>query len=215
MDPNRPSLLGVLYAEDFDDEDPAPAVAEHPPEPEVIDPVFSVAELDAARAEGRAAGRAEAERSLLASRTHMLGLLAAGVAEARSAATEVATQVADGVVRCMLGALVACLPATCKRHGAAELSALTQIILPALRDEPRIAIRVHPHMLAAMQAEVAALDVEIAERVVLMPTDAVAPGDARISWANGSAVRDTERARLAVADALAELGLLEQEMVDA
>ena len=50
-----------------------------------------------------------------------------------------------------------------------------------------------------------------------MPTDAVAPGDLRASgWTGGSAVRDAGRAiRRAVEDALAELGLLEQEMVDA
>ena len=64
-------------------------------------------------------------------------------------------------------------------------------------------MRVHPHMQAAMQAEIAALDPEIAERVHVIPTDAVPPGDARINWAEGSAVRDAGRARAALEDGFA------------
>ncbi len=212
MDPNRPNLLGVLYAEDFDLDGAAPAETA---EPEVIDPVFTAAELEAARAEGRAAGHMEAERGLAASRAHMLGLLATGVADARDAAKEVAEAAAEGVAKCMLGALAACLPAMCERHGAEELRALARYVLPAMHDEPRITVRVNPHMIAAMQAEVAALDFEIAERVHLLPTDAIAPGDARISWAEGCAVRDAGRARRAVEDALDALGLLEREIAHA
>ena len=212
MDPNRPNLLGVLYAEDFDLDGAAPAETA---EPEVIDPVFTAAELDAARDEGRAAGRIEAERGLAAARGHMLGLLATGVADAKDAAAAVVEAAAEGVAKCMLGALAACLPALCERHGADELRALARYVLPAMHDEPRITVRVNPHMIAAMQAEVAALDSEIAERVHLLPTDAIAPGDARISWAEGSAVRDAGRARLAVEDALAALGLLEREVAHA
>ncbi len=214
MDTHRTSLLGVLYAEDFGADGESPAEP-GPPEPEVIDPSFTAAELDAARAEAREAGRAEAEHGLAAARVHMLGLLATGVADARGEAAQAATAAAAGVAATMLAALLACLPALCGRHGEAELRALSRAILPALQDEPRITVRVNPHMLAAMQAEVAALDTEVAERVRILPTDAVAPGDARIAWADGSAVRDAGRARAAVRDALAQLGLLEQEFADA
>ncbi len=213
----RASLLGVLYAEDFDDDGQGPLPAEEAPlpEPEVIEPTFTVAELEAARAEARAAGHAEAERGLAASRTHMLGLLATGIADGRSAARDAAMQAAESVAKCMLSTLVTCLPAMCERHGAAELSALTRAVLPGLTDEPKIVVRVHPHMLPVMQAEVAALDFELAERVHLLPTEAVAPGDARISWRDGSVTRDAGKARHIVEDALASLGLLQQEIADA
>lgn len=215
--PNRPSLLGVLYAEDFDDDGTALPVAEAEPlaEPEVIEPTFTLAELEAARAEARAAGRAEAERSVAASRTHMLGLLAAGVADGRAGAHDAAVAVADGVARCMLGALVACLPALCQHHGAAEVSALSRIVLPGLVDEPKIVVRINPHMLPAMQDEVASLDFELAERIQVLPTEAVAPGDMRISWADGSVTRDAGKARLIIEDALASLGLLQREIAHA
>ena len=211
----RASLLGVLYAEDFDEEGAVPEATDPAAEPESIEPTFTLAELEVARAEARAAGRLEAEHGLAAARNHMLGLLASGVADSRAAAAAVTEAAAEGVVRCLLGALLACLPDLCQRHGAGEVRALVRFVLPALRDEPRITVRVNPQMLAAMQAEVAAMDFEIAERVRLLPTDAVAPGDARIDWTDGSAVRDAARARAAMQDALAALGLLEQEMADA
>ena len=211
---HRPGLLGVLYAEDFDDEgDIVPAAAETSPgpPPELIEPVFSAAELEAACAEARAAGRLEAEHGLAASRTQMLGLLAAGVADGRAGAAAAATQAAESVAKCMMGVLAACLPALCERHGAAELSALARTVLPGLTDEPKIVVRLHPTMLPGIQAELAELDFELAERVQLLPTEAVAPGDVRISWADGSVTRHAGKTRHLVEDALAALGLLERE----
>ena len=122
---------------------------------------------------------------------------------------------ADSVAKCMLAALVACLPALCERHGPAELRALSRAVLPGLHDEAKIVVRIHPHVLPAMQDEVAALDFELAERIHLLPTEAVAPGDVRISWADGSVTRDAGRTRHLIEDALATLGLLQRETADA
>jgi flagellar assembly protein FliH len=210
--PPRPDVVGVLYAEDFDEDGiTAAANPQAAPEPEVIEPSFTAAELDAARLEGRAIGRHEAERGLAAARNQMVGLLAAGIADARDEQRDMAKEAAEAAARCMLSALAACLPALCDKHGVAELQAMVRAVLPALVDEPRITVRINPHMLAPMQAEIAALDIEVAERVRLLPTEAIAPGDVRITWAEGSAIRDTARARTAVEDALAALGLFERE----
>jgi flagellar biosynthesis/type III secretory pathway protein FliH len=219
----RRTLLGVLYAEDFDTDGlfatpPKPAAEApppEPPEPEIVEPVYTAAELESARDEGRAAGRAETEHGLAATRTHMMGLIATGMDDARSAAAQVAEAVAAEVARTLLTALAACLPALCAQHGATELRALARAVLPVLVDEPRITVRVNPSMAAAMMTEIAALDSEIAERIVLLPTEQLEPGDGRVSWQEGSAVRDAGRARAAVEDALAALGLLDKEMIDA
>ena len=152
---------------------------------------------------------------MAASRTHMLSLLATGVADGRAGAHAAALAVAESVAKCMLSALTVCLPAMCQQHGPAELAALCQAVLPGLIDEPKVVVRINPQMVPLMQAEVAALDFELAERVHLLPTDAVAPGDARISWGDGSVIRDAGRARRLVEDALASMGLLQREMTDA
>ena len=115
----------------------------------------------------------------------------------------------------MLSALAACLPALCEHHGAGELRTFVRALLPALMDEPRIIVRVHPHMAGVMQDEIDGLDAEMVERIQLLPTDVIPPGDVRISWADGSAVRDTARARAAFEDGLAGLGLLQPEQANA
>ncbi len=210
----RPALAGVLYAEDFDEAATAAELAAEPaPEPELIEPTFTAAELDAARAEGRASGLGEAERGIAASRVQVLRLIAESMSEARDAARRTAEQAAEATARCMLTALAACLPALCAAHGAEELRALVRAVLPALTDEPRITVRVHPHMVPMLQDEIAALDFEIAERVAVHPSEAVAPGDTRVNWSEGSAGRHAARARAAVEEALAMLGLFEPHSI--
>ncbi len=213
----RRRVIGVLYAEDFDVEDvpePDPEPDFLAPEPEFIEPLFTAAELDTARAEGQATGQLEAERSLAASRLQILEQIVAGLAEADHAAAAVAEAAAAGVARSLLAALAACLPSLCERHGATELQALMRSLLPSLASQPRITVRVHPQMVAAVMAEMTALDAEIAERMVLLPNDAIPPGDARVTWEDGTALRDTGRARTALNESLAALGLLEEELTD-
>ena len=206
---SRPPLAGVLYAEDFDEDATATSSAPEP-EPELIEPVFTAVELDTARAEGRANGLAEAERGVAASRVQVLRLIADGMSEAREGARTIAGQAAEATARCILTALASCLPSLCSVHGAEEMRAMIRTVLPALTNEPRITVRVHPHMVPVLEDEIATLDFEIAERVAVHPSEAIAPGDARVSWSEGSAGRNAARARLAVEEALAMLGLLER-----
>lgn len=209
--------FGVLFAEDFDE----PETFE-PPEPEVIAPapeapppeeaVFTEAELDAAReagrAEGRAAGREEARAAQAADGRDALRRLAAAMDEARLEAARVAEEAAEGMARLMLGMLAAALPALCARHGEAEIRAMSRRLLPALESEPRVTIRVNPRHLDAMRGELAGLDPEQAGRTRLLPTDAMPPGDLRIAWDYGQAVRDARALAASMEEALAPLGLL-------
>ncbi len=210
---NHRGVLGVLYAEDFDAEAPAHQPAPQPTE--APEPVFGLAQLDAARQEGVAAGRQEAEHGLLAARLQTLTLIAKGLSEARAEAAVLAEDTAAAVSGCMLSSLMACLPALCASHGAAELRAMTRRVLPALVDERRVTIRANPHMLPMLQEEIACLDQELADIMVLIATDAIPPGDVRIAWQDGAAIRDAGLARAAVTDALAALGLLQKETADA
>jgi hypothetical protein len=215
------ALLGALYAEDFDaPKIVAPPVPEPAAEPEVTIPVFTVADMESAHAAGRAAARIESANSLAAARVKLLGQISAGIAESQAAAASTAEDAAAAVARTMLSALAACLPALCARHGETELRAFVRALLPSLTEEKRITVRVNPAMIAGLTEEIASLDPAIADCVVLVPAEQMAPGDARVAWQDGSAVRDAGRARAKIADALAALGLLEpglreKEMLDA
>ncbi len=213
----RRRVIGVLYAEDFGAEPEAEDIPpeQDVPEPEVIEPFFTLAELEAAREEGRVAGQAEAERGVAASRLHVLKRIAASLAEADAEAAAMAEAAASGMARAMLSALATCLPALCEQHGTAEVQALVRIVLPNLAEQPRVTVRVHPQMAPAIAAELAVQDSEFGERVALLPSDTIAPGDARITWENGAALRDAGRAYAAVNESLAALGLFEEDLIDA
>lgn len=215
MQGRQTALLGALYAEDFDATEIVAVVPDDVPDPEPADPVFTAADMEAARAEGHATGRAESDHGLMATRVQMLGLVGLGMHDATAAATLVAEAASEAIARTMLGAMAACLPALCTQHGEAELRALARALLPNLVDEPRITVRLNPLMVAGLTLELAELNPDVAGRVVLLPADQMAPGDVRISWQDGSAVRHAGQARLAVEDALAALGLLEKETIDA
>ncbi len=93
------AVAGVLYAEDFD----APDLPSSP-EPEAIEPAFSLAELEEARAEARAAARLDAEESQAAARLRALEAIGAGLDAARDTAREDATAASEAIARTMLGA---------------------------------------------------------------------------------------------------------------
>ena len=208
------SAFGLIYAEDFDDL-PAPtgyAPAPADAEPDEIEPSFTLAELEAARAaaldEGAAAERVRLAAEDDATRSRALDALAAALADAAEAARVVVEETADGLAQAVLSLVAAALPALCAQHGEREARALVQRLLPTLGAEPRIFVRVNPHVLNGIRADLAGLDPEIAAAVQLVPADAMPPGDVRVSWEGGTCQRSAAAACAAVREALAPLGLL-------
>ena len=212
----------ILFAEDFDappgitvlDEPPeeSPPPAPPPPPPPPPPPSFSEAELAAARAEayaeGHRSGLAQAAADRAEVTRQMLGTIATRLEASRTEVTRLAEEQGEAVSRLLMGTLARMLPAVCARHGAAEVAALTRAVLPALVREPRVTMRLSPHVVHAVEQELARLDPELHGRVVLVPTDAVAPGDVRITWQDGAAIRDAAALWREVAEALAPLDLL-------
>ena len=209
------SALGVIYAEDFDDPalpdadaDAAPSAAE----PDVIEPSFTLADLEATRAaalaEGAAAERGRLAAEDAAARSRALDALAAALASATEAARVATEEIAEGLARAVLSLVAAGLPALCAHHGEHEVRALLQNLLPTLGVEPRITVRLNPHLLEAVRADLTGLDPEIAAAVQLVPTDTMPPGDVRVSWEGGACQRSAAAACAAVREVLAPLGLL-------
>ncbi len=200
---------GVIYAEDFDDLAAPDAL---PPEPEVVEPSFTRDELEAARdsalAEGASAERDRIAAEGAAARAQAFRALAAALADAGEAARLAAEEAAEGIAQAVLSVVAAGLPALCARHGEGEVRALVRSLLPTLGAEPAITVRLSPPLMDAIRAEMAGLDPEIAAAVHLVPTDALAPGDVRVSWDGGLCQRSAATACAAVREALAPLGLL-------
>ena len=202
---------GALFDEDFD-RPPAPPP---PPEPEVVEPAFSAAELETAREaahrEGRDAAQTEFECSAKAAAGKALADISAQIAAAREDAAAIAEDAAAAMARLLMDCFATSFPSLCARHGKAEAAAILREILPALRREPKISVRVNTHIAAEMTAEIDALDPDLAGKVRLIPTDAIAMGDVKIAWEHGDANRDTAALWRQIEDILAPAGLLTTE----
>lgn len=202
----------ILFAEDFDVPAGVTVLDDPTDQPEPPPPVFTEAELASARAEAYAEGHGNGLAKATADRAEvtrqMLGIIAERLEAAHSEAARVAEESADALARLLLGTLASMLPALCAHHGAVEVVSLVHAVLPALTREPHVTIRISPHVVRDVEQELGRLDPELHGRVSLVPTDAVVPGDVRISWQDGAASRDAQALWREVAKALEPLHLL-------
>ena len=199
---------GVLFAEDFDRLDRGPAQEEL----EVIEPVFDRAQMETVKAasfeEGVAAGRAAMLAEDTAGLRQAVAVLGEELGAVRDSARLIGEQAAVEIARLMLSALGAVMPVLCEAHGDGEVQAIARAVLPALAGEPEIVIRANPHTVSSLAVEIARMDPDIGSRVQITPTDALRPGDVRIAWRNGLAVREGAALWRDVAAILLPQGLL-------
>jgi len=206
---SSPRGAGILFFdEDFDSPPPAPPS----PEPEVIEPAFSAGELtqarEAAAHEARENALTEAAAASKAVAARALETIAAHLAAAGDEAAAIAEQSAEAILRLLLDCFATAFPALCEHHGPEEAAAVLRAVLPALHREPKITVRVNPHIAGHITGEIQNLDPDLAARIRLIPTDALTPDDVRIAWDHGTAVRDTKALWAQIENILAPAGLL-------
>jgi predicted NBD/HSP70 family sugar kinase len=169
----------ILFAEDFD-----LPTQDDPPEPEVIEPTFTAAELEAACAEARQAGRDAAATEAAAAAAaadhavlrETVTAIAAQLAVAHAELLDLAEQSANTIGRLLLGSLGAVLPQLVARYGEAELQAIVRIVLPGLFREPAVTLRLNPQHCSSMAREIERLDPDLAARLQIVPTDSIPAG---------------------------------------
>jgi flagellar biosynthesis/type III secretory pathway protein FliH len=207
--------LHRLFAEDFDQQSGI-TVLDPPDEPDLIAPSFTQEAVETAReaayAEGYSRGLSQATQDRAEIASQLLAGIARRLADAEAAAREAAEASALAVAELLMNSLAALFPTLCARHGAGEVAALARTVLPALDREPRISLRVSPHVLPELEAELDRLDPELRARLTVIATDAVPPGDVRIAWQDGAAGRDGAALWAQIAATLAEYGLAAPEI---
>ncbi len=215
------NIGGVLFAEDFDAPPPPSWRDDVIDEPQPV-AAPSAPDIEAIRREALMAGRAQGYEDAMAgiddraatraaSCERLLGAISAALTESAQEVRRMAEGNAEAIARLLLGTLATMLPTLCANHGAAEVAAIAGRVVPGLTQVPRITIRINPHALEAVNAGLEPLDPDLRERIVITPTDAVAEGDIRIGWADGSAWRDTGGLWRSVCEVLAPIGLLDPE----
>lgn len=204
----------VLFEEDFSPPGGAAGAAmAEAPQPEVIEPTYSAAELEDARRsafrDGRDAGRTAARAEAAAAGEAALAAIAGQLREAAADARTAAQEAAEGALRLCVGMLAALHPSIADRLAAADIEAMVASLLPVLAGEPKLALRVCPPLAAKLQARIAAIAAasDFAGEIALRPDPSVAPGGATLSWSAGAALRDPAALRTALLGALRPLGL--------
>ncbi len=212
------SSLNILFAEDFDasldhsSEEALDSEASQTPAEPV--PTFSAEQIEAARQlgyeEGKREGEAAAKASAAALAAQAISRIAEAMRRADAEAARIAEETADSFVRLLLDTLFAILPGLCARYADAEIAAMIKAIVPPLRAEPRVRIVIHPDQKLAVEKELLSLEREYRQRIFVETDFAIPRGDARITWQNGSALRNSRQAIAALKEAFLPLGLLSE-----
>jgi flagellar assembly protein FliH len=181
-----------------------------PPPPE---PVFSAAELEAARQEAFERGHAEghatatqeageaAERRLSEASERLVAALGEAGAAQRLALDAIERQAAE----LALELLRKLFPALAARGGIDELAALISEVLALALDQPRLTIRCAEAMRDALEAIArrAAHAAGYEGRLAVIADDRLGTTDCRVEWAEGGVERDTRQLMQTVETALA------------
>jgi len=109
-----------------------------------------------------------------------------------------AVEVAFAVARKLAAELVA-------REPFAEIAALASGCLGELRGAPHVAVRIHDsmHDIARERLDEIARAQGFEGRLVVLGEADIAPGDCRVEWADGGAVRDRAAIEAAICDTIA------------
>ena len=205
--PAAPKIAGVLFAEDFgedDDEQTGSLVLDESigigDEVSCSSPLAvagpTAEEIEEgrrqAREEGFNAGLQAARCNSASERLKMLECLDETL---KAAFCDLQTMVGSGlalVADTLLIGLVECLPALCKRHGISEMKELVRSLLPALEEDSHLIITVHPDLERSLYDEIEALGLET-RRITIASSERMLIGDITVKWDDGSASRDISR----------------------
>jgi flagellar assembly protein FliH len=202
---------GVLYIEDFDDP-PGTALTSLQNAHGILVPSFSAEELEAARQQAYAEGCRDGQQSAALERDHAVRLLLesldGSLAEAQQAFAAEAEKIAEKLARTLLATMCGSLPEFCRAHGEPEARSLVRRVMPGLAREPRLEIRVHPDLVAAVQDELSHLNQDLPEKLTVIADHKMEPTDFRAAWSNGYLLRSAQSVWREVREQLTELGLL-------
>lgn len=173
-----------------------------PPEPEVVEPEISEADLEQARAEGRQEGinqgreegRAEAFSGIEQTTQTLLLNLTGRFGELLSEQPRMQVKVAEDALLAASTILRKIVPSLEKSAAIKEIEAVVAECLERAQDEPRLVVRVSEQMLEPVKTRIDALvKAEGFEgKIVFLATDELNDSDVRVEWADGGAERRTD-----------------------
>lgn len=176
-----------------------------------VEPTFSRADLEAARAAAHAEGRAEAldeaRRSTDQQTADALGAIARALTALAGSCDEMTGDMQRQAAVILRTVIHKTVPQLCRKDPIFEIEALFVDCLREAFDEPRVVLRVAPPLFESVQSRLPALATQsgFAGKLVLLADDGIAGSDCRVEWADGGAERNTKRLLADIDAALARL----------
>ena len=213
------SSSGILFAEDFDDDEDIQRLKSNSAAsidiapPESVPAHYTACELEAAQQKGYLQGHVAALAELAGQREASLAATCAQIAERLVLGDQgmaiVVERAAESTAKLLFEILLSMLPTLAKRHDAAEIVALVHSVIVEMTQDIAMCVAVVPDMIDEIRAALTALPPNLARRVVIAGQDGLLAGDARLSWSGGTAVRSSSRMQQAITDILIQCELLE------
>lgn len=160
---------------------------------------FTADDVERARAEARAVGRADAVAEMTQSDERRIAIaveaIVAALAEARRQFDNLRTFCEAAAVGVAAAITRKMLPEFYRREGANEIMAMVTSLLPTLLDSPKLTLRLNGvdcERLAKRLQEAAGAS-GFDGRLLILADAGIAVGDCRVEWAHGGASRDGAR----------------------
>lgn len=186
------SAMKFLFDNSFDvAESPALSPAAPPRQ-------FSEEDILAARdegfAQGEAAGRAAALTSIEQASAKTLTVIGARLNDAGQEIERIRAATMSDALKVLGAAIRKVIPELARRNALNEIEQLVRECLQAIYDEPRVVVRGHDRVIAALQPRIDAMAASCGfhGKVVLFADDQLNETDCRVEWADGGAERNLD-----------------------
>jgi flagellar assembly protein FliH len=186
------SAMKFLFDNSFDvAESPALSPAAPPRQ-------FSEEDILAARdegfAQGEAAGRAAALTSIEQASAKTLTVIGARLNDAGQEIERIRAATMSDALKVLGAAIRKVIPELARRNALNEIEQLVRECLQAIYDEPRVVVRGHDKVIAALQPRIDAMAASCGfhGKIVLFADDQLNETDCRVEWADGGAERNLD-----------------------
>lgn len=164
-----------------------------PPPP----PTFSEEELEAARAmaydKGRRDGLAEEKESQNTRAANLLETIVKSLPQIFAAESLREKTYEREAVALALAAFRTVFPFLESRHGLSEAESVIRAVLEDVEGRSEIAVDLHPDSVESIELHLKTVAERLEHvRITVRPDERLKPGDCRLSWKDGGAVRDSQ-----------------------
>lgn len=185
--------MKFLFENSFDTNDRAAAssAAAKKPIPRLCTEQELIAARDAAYADGVAAGRDAAMASIEQASAQALTAICAQVGDTSLQIERIRTSIIEDAMKVVTAAIHKVVPELARHNALSEIERLIGECLHAIYDEPRVVIRGHQRVIAALQTRVDSIASShgFQGKIVLFADEHLNENDCLIEWADGGAER--------------------------